>query len=161
MVPANIVLDPMLAAWLQEDIGRGDRTTDGLGDLVQRPGQAHWVAKAPGVIAGLPIAARVFQLLSPELVLKPLVAEGTTVEAGTAIAQLTGPLWGLLTGERVALNLAMPLSGIATATREYVNKIVDLTRSTGGYPQNHPWFTPAGKIRHPSRGSLQPPHGAR
>lgn len=126
MVPANIVLDPLLTAWLQEDIGRGDRTTDGLGDMVQRPGQAQWVAKAPGVIAGLPIAARVFQLLSPDLALKPLVAEGAVVEAGTAIAQLTGPLWGLLTGERVALNLAMPLSGIATATREYVNTIVDL-----------------------------------
>ncbi len=126
MVPANIVLDPLLTAWLQEDIGRGDRTTDGLGPLVQRPGQAQWVAKAPGVIAGLPIAARVFQLLSPDLVLTPLVAEGTAVETGTAIAQLTGPLWALLTGERVALNLAMPLSGIATATREYVNIIVDL-----------------------------------
>ncbi|NJN21464.1 MAG: carboxylating nicotinate-nucleotide diphosphorylase [Leptolyngbya sp. RL_3_1] len=126
MVPANIVLDPLLTAWLQEDIGRGDRTTDGLGDIVQRPGQARWVAKAPGVIAGLPIAARVFQLLSPDLVLQPLVAEGTAVEAGTAIAQLTGPLWALLTGERVALNLAMSLSGIATATREYVNTIVDL-----------------------------------
>ncbi|MGD1905700.1 MAG: carboxylating nicotinate-nucleotide diphosphorylase [Leptolyngbyaceae cyanobacterium] len=125
-VPANIVLDPLLTAWLHEDFGRGDRTTDGLGDMVQRPGQAQWVAKAPGVIAGLPIAARVFQLLSPDLALKPLVAEGAVVEAGTAIAQLTGPLWGLLTGERVALNLAMPLSGIATATREYVNTIVDL-----------------------------------
>lgn len=126
MVPGNILLDPLLTAWLQEDIGRGDRTTEGLGDMVQRPGQAQWVAKAPGVIAGLPIAARVFQLLSPDLVLTPLVTEGTAVDAGTAIAQLTGPLWALLTGERVALNLAMPLSGIATATREYVNTLADL-----------------------------------
>ncbi|MDA0265708.1 MAG: carboxylating nicotinate-nucleotide diphosphorylase [Cyanobacteria bacterium] len=126
MVPANIVLDPLLTMWLQEDIGRGDRTTDGLGALAQRPGQAQWVAKAPGVIAGLPIAARVFELLGAALVFQPLMAEGTMVEAGTEIAQITGPLWGLLTGERVALNVAMHLSGIATLTREYVNKIVDL-----------------------------------
>ena len=126
MVPANIVLDPLLTMWLQEDIGRGDRTTDGLGALAQRPGQAQWVAKAPGVIAGLPIAARVFELLGAALVFQPLMAEGTMVEAGNEIAQITGPLWGLLTGERVALNVAMHLSGIATLTREYVNKIVDL-----------------------------------
>lgn len=125
MLPPNIVIDPMLQSWLQEDIGRGDRTTAGLSN-VQQSHQAVWIAKAPGVIAGLPIAERVFALLDAETRLVPLVAEGSHCAAGTAIADLTGPLGALLTGERVALNLVMRLSGIATLTRQYVDKIADL-----------------------------------
>ncbi|MEM9766525.1 MAG: carboxylating nicotinate-nucleotide diphosphorylase [Cyanobacteria bacterium P01_D01_bin.71] len=117
----------MLQAWLQEDIGRGDRTTAGLGDITQTIHQAIWVAKASGVIAGLPVAQRVFFLLDADVRLTPLVTEGSFCEAGTAIAQIVGPLEALLTGERVALNLAMRLSGIATLTREYVNKIADMS----------------------------------
>ena len=126
MIPPYVVLDPLLQSWLQEDIGRGDRTTAGLGDLVHQPHHAIWIAKAPGVIAGLPIAQRVFALLDTDAQLSPLVAEGSSCEPGTAIADITGPLGALLTGERVALNLAMRLSGIATLTRQYVDKIVDL-----------------------------------
>lgn len=126
MIPPNVVLDPMLQSWLQEDIGRGDRTTAGLGEISQQPRQAIWTAKAPGIVAGLPIAQRVFALLEAETRLTPLVAEGQFCAPGTAIANITGPLGALLTGERVALNLAMRLSGIATVTRQYVDKIVDL-----------------------------------
>ncbi|MGD1859799.1 MAG: carboxylating nicotinate-nucleotide diphosphorylase [Leptolyngbyaceae cyanobacterium] len=121
-----MVLDPMLQAWLREDIGRGDRTTAGLGDITRINHQAIWIAKAPGVIAGLPVAQRVFSLLDANVQLTPLVAEGSFCEAGTAIAEIIGSLGALLTGERVALNLAMRLSGIATLTREYVNKIADM-----------------------------------
>lgn len=126
LIPPNVVLDPMLQSWLQEDIGRGDRTTAGLGDIGQQLHKALWLAKAPGVIAGLPVARRVFALLDRDAQLTPLIKEGSVCEAGTAIAEITGPLWALLTGERVALNLAMRLSGIATLTREYVNKIADM-----------------------------------
>ncbi|NJL49450.1 MAG: carboxylating nicotinate-nucleotide diphosphorylase [Leptolyngbyaceae cyanobacterium SM2_5_2] len=120
-----ITLDPHLRAWLQEDIGRGDWTTSGLGEWVTRPGDAVWVAKAPGVIAGLPIARRVFQLLDEAVVFHPAVAEGRFCPAGTTVATLQGPLSALLTGERVALNLAMRLSGIATATHQYVEALAD------------------------------------
>ena len=126
MIPPNVVLDPLLQAWLQEDIGRGDRTTAGLGEIAQQSQQATWIAKSPGIIAGLPIAQRVFALLDAQMHLTPLVAEGQFCEPGTAIAALQGSLGALLTGERVALNLAMRLSGIATLTRQYVDKIVDL-----------------------------------
>lgn len=125
MIPPNVVLDPLLQNWLQEDIGRGDRTTAGLGDIIYQAHQARWTAKAPGIIAGLPIAQRVFALLDAETHLTPLVAEGTYCESGAAIAEITGPLGALLTGERVALNLAMRLSGIATLTGQYVDKIAD------------------------------------
>lgn len=125
-LPPAIVLDPMLELWLREDIGRCDRTTSGLGATAQRSGQAIWVAKQAGVIAGLPVAQRVFALLEPTVDMTPLVSEGHFCDAGTQIATLQGPLWALLTGERVALNLAMRLSGIATLTRRYVDTIADL-----------------------------------
>ena len=120
-----ILLDPHLQAWLQEDLGRGDWSTAGLGELARRPGEAVWVAKAPGVIAGLPVAARVFHLLDPESRFDPQVAEGALCEPGTVVAKLRGSLGTLLMGERVALNLAMRLSGIATATRQYVDALAD------------------------------------
>ncbi|MEB3291440.1 MAG: carboxylating nicotinate-nucleotide diphosphorylase [Leptolyngbya sp.] len=120
-----IALDPHLQAWLQEDIGRGDWSTAGLGALAQRPGEAVWVAKATGVIAGLPVAARVFHLLDPAAEFIPQVAEGDHCAAGTVVAKLSGSFGTLLMGERVALNLAMRLSGIATATRQYVEALAD------------------------------------
>lgn len=120
-----ILLDPHLQTWLQEDIGRGDWSTAGLGDLARRPGAAIWVAKAPGIIAGLPVAARVFHLLDPAASFDPQVAEGSLCEPGTVVANLRGSLTTLLMGERVALNLAMRLSGIATATRQSVDALAD------------------------------------
>ncbi|NEQ37196.1 MAG: carboxylating nicotinate-nucleotide diphosphorylase [Okeania sp. SIO3I5] len=127
VVPPKIILDNLLKDWLLEDIGRGDRTTSGLfaGDEVVL-GTGHWLVKEPGVIAGLPIAARVFKLLDEKVNFLPTVPEGEWCEKGTVIAKLDGPLDTLLTGERVALNLAMRLSGIATMTRRYVDKIADL-----------------------------------
>ncbi|MEA5536081.1 carboxylating nicotinate-nucleotide diphosphorylase [Crocosphaera sp. XPORK-15E] len=124
MLPSAIILDPLLVHWLQEDIGRGDRTTDGL--LLSDLGSGEWIAKASGAIAGLPVAARVFQLLNPGVTFIPVVKEGETVQPGQVIAKIEGPLDALLTGERVALNLGMRLSGITTMTRQYVDKIADL-----------------------------------
>jgi nicotinate-nucleotide pyrophosphorylase (carboxylating) len=122
-LPPWIVIDPLLTAWLQEDIGRGDRTVQGL--LLQGTGRAKWLAKEAGIVAGLPLAARVFELLDGGVKFVPLVAEGQAVEPGQAIAEIAGSLEALLIGERVALNLAMRLSGIASLTRRYVAAIAD------------------------------------
>ncbi len=124
VLPPWLVLDPLLQGWLLEDIGRGDRTTDSLS--IQGVGTAKWVAKANGVITGLPIAARVFQRLDPQVRFVAIVAEGESCQSGQIIAEIHGPLSSLLTGERVALNLAMRLSGIASLTRLYIEKISDL-----------------------------------
>ena len=127
-----IRLDQQLLQWLSEDIGHGDQTTLGLQDLSQRQGQGTWVAKASGVVCGLLVARRVFHLLASHtpadasVWFTPLVEEGTFVEAGTQIAELGGTLSVLLTGERVALNIAMRLSGIATAAHRYAALIADL-----------------------------------
>jgi len=125
-LPPPLVLDPLLHGWLLEDIGRGDRTTQGLLAGETRKGQGTWVAKAPGIITGLPIAARVFQLLSEQVSFIAVVPEGEWCVPPQVVAQLQGPLEALLTGERVALNLAMRLSGIATLTRKYVDQIAGL-----------------------------------
>lgn len=125
VLPPFLLLDRLLQDWLLEDIGRGDRTTQALISPGTR--QAVWIAKEAGVIAGLPIAARVFQLLNAATEFTPLIKEGEAVEKGQTIAQIQGAYDALLTGERVALNLAMRLSGIATMTRQYVEQIEDLT----------------------------------
>lgn len=121
-----ITLDPILIAWLQEDIGRTDRTTSALLGRDKVVAQGVWVAKASGTIAGLPVAARVFQLLDGDVSFEATVAEGDQCSAGQTIARISGGLEALLMGERVALNLAMRLSGIATLTRKYVEQIADL-----------------------------------
>ena len=126
-----ISLNEQLKRWLQEDVGRGDQTTAGL-DVEKVLGQGYWLTKASGVICGLPIAQRVFEILSSadttasSVKFEPCVVEGEWVEVGSTIAKLKGPLAHLLMGERVALNLAMHLSGIATVTRDYVSEIQDL-----------------------------------
>jgi len=126
VIPPLIILDNHLKEWLREDIGRGDRTTQSLLNQGEAEGKARWIAKADGVVAGLPIAGRVFQLLNEKVDFNALVKEGEFCEQGKVIAQMKGSLDALLTGERVALNLAMRLSGIATLTRKYVEKIADL-----------------------------------
>ena len=126
VLPPFLVLDQLLQSWLLEDIGRGDRTTQSL--LFQNPTdkEAKWIAKAPGIIAGLPIAARVFQLLNHQVNFVNITAEGAKCEPGQVIAEIGGSLDALLMGERVALNLTMRLSGIASLTNIYVEKIADL-----------------------------------
>ncbi len=124
-ISSGIVLESLLRQWLLEDIGRGDVTTQGL-LLSSRQGRAEWVIKEDGIVAGLTIAAKVFELLDRETILTPTVAEGQFCSSGTKIAEIEGKMEALLSGERTALNLAMRLSGIATETKRYVDQILDL-----------------------------------
>ncbi|KJH69899.1 carboxylating nicotinate-nucleotide diphosphorylase [Aliterella atlantica] len=126
ILPPWIAIDPLLRDWLLEDIGRGDRTTQSLLAIEVRLGTAQWVAKAPGIVAGLPIAARVFQLLDEKVSFEAIADEGERCQPGQVIAQIDGKLGALLTGERVALNIAMRLSGIASLTYDYAAQIADL-----------------------------------
>jgi len=126
LLPAWLLLDPLLQSWLLEDIGRGDRTTQALLSGRSVTGQAVWVAKESGIIAGLPVAARVFSMLNSQTCFTAAIAEGQWCSPGQTIAHIEGSLEALLTGERVALNIAMRLSGIATLTRQYVKQIIDL-----------------------------------
>ena len=102
-----------LAAWLEEDLGRGDLSAAALAG---RRGRAHWLAKAEGVFCGGVLVAPLFQQLDPAVMVRLLVADGEPVHPGQRLLELEGPAAALVAGERTALNLAMRLSGIATAT---------------------------------------------
>lgn len=131
------LLDETLQSWLREDVGRGDQTTLGLG--LQGEAEGFWQAKAAGVMAGLPVAARLFYWLDPGVEFLPQVEEGRPVTPGQVVAWVRGPINALLMGERVALNIVMRLSGIATLTRQYVEQlqgtgvqVVDTRKTTPG-----------------------------
>ena len=126
VLPTFLLLDPFLHNWLIEDIGRGDRTTQSLHIDKNKVYQAEWIAKEAGVLAGLPIAKRVFYILNEQVDFTPLVTEGEYCDSSQVIAHIRGPFDSLLMGERVALNLVMRMSGIATLTRKYTDQIVDL-----------------------------------
>jgi len=113
-------LEQQLAAWLAEDLGRGDLTAAALAG---RPGRAHWLAKAPGVFCGGVLVEPLFRLLDPAVRVRPLVADGETVGMGQRLLELQGPATALVAAERTALNLAMRLSGIATATAALVQML--------------------------------------
>jgi nicotinate-nucleotide pyrophosphorylase (carboxylating) len=117
MAPA---ITAALDRWLDEDLGRGDLTAVALQG---QQGQAHWVAKQPGRFCGGPLVQRLFQRLDPGVSMRLLRQDGDAVEAGDCLLELEGPAAALVAGERTALNLAMRLSGIATATAELVAQL--------------------------------------
>ena len=119
-LPFTPALQGQLRAWLNEDIGRGDLTAAALAG---RPGRAHWLAKAPGVFCGGVLVEPLFRQLDPAVRVRPLVADGETVGMGQRLLELQGPAAALVAGERTALNLAMRLSGIATATAALVQML--------------------------------------
>lgn len=125
-LPPWLLVDPLLHCWLLEDIGRGDRTTQSLLQGNAGVRQAEWIAKEAGVIAGLPVAARLFKLLNNDVSFVPAAAEGDQCHPRQVIARIVGPFDALLMGERVALNLVMRLSGIATLTHKYAQALADL-----------------------------------
>lgn len=126
-IPPAILLDPLLDSWLREDLGRGDRTTQSLFHSQTVPmGHAEFRLKQSGVIAGLPIAIRVFQLLGQWVEVTDQIQDGVFCKSGQTVATVKAPMDTLLMGERVALNLLMRLSGVATLTQTYVDQIKDL-----------------------------------
>lgn len=109
-----------LDRWLDEDIGRGDLTAIALQG---QHGAAHWVAKQSGRFCGGPLIQKLFLRLDPACKVQLLVADGEPVQPGQRVLELEGPASALVAGERTALNLAMRLSGIATATGELVAQL--------------------------------------
>ena len=107
---------------LREDAGLGDVTTDSIfPENVQ--GVAELTCKDSGVLAGLEVAAMVFHTCDPGTIFGQTVEDGASVRPGDVLAVIRGSVRGLLMGERTALNLLQRMSGIATATRHYVDAI--------------------------------------
>lgn len=107
---------------MAEDVGPGDVTTAAC-IPAEATADAVIVAKAPGVIAGLAVAHLVFAEVDPAVRFAPALAEGAAVAPGRVVARLAGPARGILTGERTALNFVQRLSGVATRTRAFVDRL--------------------------------------
>jgi nicotinate-nucleotide pyrophosphorylase (carboxylating) len=110
---------------LEEDVGPGDCTTSLL-IPEKKKSSAQFIAKGNLILAGLPFASLVFQLLDHTVRLRPFSADGDRIKKGRIIAEVSGYTGMLLKGERVSLNLLQRLSGIATLTGIYVEKIKGL-----------------------------------
>lgn len=132
-------LKQLIRSWLAEDIGSGDITTE---TTIPASSMSKAVihVKEEGIIAGIPIARLVFEIVDASLTFKAFAQDGDHVRKGTIIIEVEGSTRSLLTGERLALNLMQRLSGIATKTGMYVQalqglptRLVDTRKTTPGH----------------------------
>ena len=105
---------------LDEDLP--DITSEAIFEPAER-GRARFLMKADGVVAGLAFAAATFAMIDPSSELTAKIEDGDRVQSGDVIAEVQASVIALLSGERTALNLLQRASGIATATRRYVDAI--------------------------------------
>ena len=119
-LPITPQLRAQLQAWLTEDLGRGDLSAAALQGC---EGRAHWIAKAEGCFCGGVLLEPLLQELDAKGQVRLLVAEGGPVTPGQRLLELQGSAAALVAVERTALNLAMRLSGIATATARLVAQL--------------------------------------
>jgi nicotinate-nucleotide pyrophosphorylase (carboxylating) len=133
------ILDPILVRALEEDVGAGDVTTESCVPE-EATAIANGVARKELVVCGVPVAERVFELVDPTLRFETKTPDGTKAAGGAVLWTVSGSARSLLMAERVALNLAQRMSGVATATRRYVDalpkgsktRITDTRKTTPG-----------------------------
>ncbi|HXW29065.1 MAG TPA: carboxylating nicotinate-nucleotide diphosphorylase [Xanthobacteraceae bacterium] len=108
---------------LAEDLGRAGDVTSAA--TIPEPSQARarMVARERGVVAGLALAEAAFRQLAPEIEIRGVVCDGAKVETGEVLMHVAGPARPILGAERVALNFVGHLSGVATATAAFVERI--------------------------------------
>lgn len=119
---APMTTHALIEAALAEDIGDGDRTT--LWTVREgTAARARIVAKAPGVVAGIDVARQVVHAVDASVEVTGALQDGDPVSGGDLVMSLSGPARSLLSAERVALNFLQRLSGVATLTRTYVDRV--------------------------------------
>jgi nicotinate-nucleotide pyrophosphorylase (carboxylating) len=119
-------LDNFIQMALQEDVGDGDHTT--LATIPsETKGKARLLVKEDGILAGMDIAKRVFEIVDSSLVFEPVLKDGDQIKVGDVAFYLTGSSQSITIGERLALNIMQRMSGIATKT----NRIQSLISDTG------------------------------
>lgn len=125
-VTLKLNADPLILSALREDITSEDVSTN---SVMPHPcqGEVDLICKEDGIICGLQIFARVFELLDPETTTECFVADGDEVKAGQLMAKVHGDIRTLLSGERVALNYLQRMSGIAS----YTHNVAKLLEGTG------------------------------
>lgn len=119
------LLTELISLSLREDLGHGDTTS-----LLTVPeglkARARFIAKETLVLAGIPFVSQVFAVIGPGTEVRQLVDEGAVASPGMVIAEVSGHARVLLAGERTALNLLQRVSGVATLTRAYVERVAGL-----------------------------------
>ncbi len=134
-------IDQLIDLALEEDLGRGDLTSESI-FAADATCAGAIVAKHPGgmVLAGIEVAARVFRRVDPAMHVEILVADGTHLPTRTPVLNVRGRTRAVLSAERTALNFLQRASGIATATKRYVElvagtraAIVDTRKTAPGY----------------------------
>ncbi len=152
LLPVELLegMDEIIHLALQEDSAAFDVTSETLIDANQE-GEGVFIAKAPGVIAGLPVAGEVFRLVDPWVTFKSLVTDGQRLRKGERLATVQGLLRTLLAGERTALNFLQRLSGVATQTAVYVKaiegtkaRLLDTRKTTPGHRRLEKYAVRAG-----------------
>ena len=113
-------VEPLIRRAFEEDLP--DITSEAIFDPAQR-GSARFIAKADGVFCGLVFAETTFALLDATSSFRPVIGDGDPVKPRDVIAEVEASVIALLSGERTALNLIQRASGIATATRRYVDAV--------------------------------------
>src|SRR5580704_5292669 len=120
--PPALLVEPIVRHALEEDLGRAGDTTSALTIPAEAVATATLAARQPGTVAGLIAAEIAFRLVDPSLRFEVHAPDGSAVAAGQPLATIKGPARSLLTAERVALNFAGHLSGVATATAALVRE---------------------------------------
>jgi nicotinate-nucleotide pyrophosphorylase (carboxylating) len=149
--PAPFVIRDLVVRALAEDLGRGDVTSEACvaADAV---GAANLVARHQLVVCGLPIIVATFAEIDARVRVEVHGTDGDRCERGTVVAKISGPSRSILMGERVALNFAQRLSGVATKTRAFVDalpagsktRIVDTRKTTPGLRAVERWAVRCG-----------------
>jgi nicotinate-nucleotide pyrophosphorylase (carboxylating) len=116
-------IDAAVTRALAEDLGRAGDITSIATIPEDTPARAVVIARKPGVIAGLPLVVATFQKLAPAIEITAEARDGASVAAKTALMTVAGPARAVLAAERTALNLLGRLSGVATATQEFVRRV--------------------------------------
>jgi nicotinate-nucleotide pyrophosphorylase (carboxylating) len=116
-------IDAMVMRALAEDLGRAGDVTSIATIPEGTPARALVVARAAGVVAGLPLVAAAFRKLAPEIEITAGTRDGESVAARTTLMRIAGPARAVLAAERTALNLLGHLSGVASATHEFVRRV--------------------------------------
>ena len=124
---------------IEEDLGRGDATTDSTVPA-ETAGEAIVIARADLVVAGVDVAAAVFQRISSELEIEASCKDGANCKSGDRILKVSGPARAILKGERTALNFLQRLSGVATLSAQFAEavsgtsaRVVDTRKTIPGY----------------------------
>ena len=135
----RLTLSRIVGLALDEDLGRGDLTTEACVDPSVQ-GSAALCAREPGVFCGGDVVREVYAQLDPRVSVGLLCEDGARMQPGATVLTLKGPARSLLEGERVALNFCQRMSGVATITRAFVDalppgsktRIVDTRKTTPG-----------------------------